>query len=111
MGDTNERAIRHGPVRNQDHWYFFTHGSAFWYATRTAIAAIACLLVAMDLQIAVPRWTILTVFIVSPPLRGNALRKTASRLVGTVIGCFVAVLLVCLFPQDRIGFMIVFAAW
>ena len=111
MSNVSERAVRHGPERNYDHWYYFSHASAWWYATRTATAAIACLLVAMFIQIDVPRWTILTVFIVSPPVRGNALRKTAARIVGTIVGCFVAVFLVALFPQDRIGFMIAFAAY
>src|SRR4051812_32594812 len=65
----------------------------------------------MWLQLDVPRWAMWTVFIVSPPVRGNALRKTAARLSGTVTGCIVAVAVVGLFPQERLGFYVVFAAW
>ena len=60
----------------------------------------------MWIQLDVPRWTILTTLIVSPPVRGNALRKSVARLGGTVIGCVVGVLLIALFPQDRIGFFL-----
>ena len=50
-----------------------------------------------------PRWAIWTVVVISPPARGDILRKTTARLVGTPIGCIVAVILAGLFPQDRVG--------
>ena len=81
------------------------------FALRTTLAGFAALFTATWLQLDVPRWAIWTVFIVSPPIRGNALRKTAARLVGTVIGCIVSVTVVGLFPQDRLGFYVVFSAW
>ncbi len=46
-----------------------------------------------------------------PPRGGNALRKSVARLAGTVIGCVVGVILIALFPQDRIGFFISCALW
>lgn len=92
-------------------WLHFTTTGDIVFALRTTVAGIAALFTAMWLQLDVPRWAMWTVFIVSPPVRGNALRKTAARLVGTVIGCIVAVAVVGLFPQDRVGFYVVFAAW
>ena len=81
------------------------------FALRTTLAGMAALFVAMWLQIDTPRWAIWTVFIVSPPVRGNALRKTAARLAGTFIGCIVGVTAVGLFPQDRVGFYGLLSLW
>jgi uncharacterized membrane protein YccC len=111
MSRTIARAVTHGPIRNHNPWYFFDDPRNLVYAARTAATGIACLLVGMYLQLQVPRWTILTVVIVSPPVRGNALRKTLARIIGTAIGCIVGLIFVSLFAQDRIGFTIAFAAW
>ena len=81
------------------------------FALRTTLAGIAALFVAMWMQLDTPRWAIWTVFIVSPPVRANALRKTAARIAGTFIGCIVGVAAVGLFPQDRVGFYILFSLW
>lgn len=92
-------------------WYDFTGTADIVFALRTTLAGIAALLTAMWLQLDVPRWAILTVFVVSPPVRGNALRKTVARLVGTVVGCVAAITLVGLFPQERLGYYAVFSTW
>ena len=101
----------HPDVRTHRSWFDFTSTGDVLFALRTTLAGIAALFTAMWLQLDVPRWAMWTVFIVSPPVRGNALRKTASRLIGTVTGCIVAVAIVGLFPQERLGFYVVFAAW
>jgi uncharacterized membrane protein YccC len=89
----------------------FTLSSDMNFALRTTLAGIAAMFVAMWLQLDTPRWAIWTVYIVSPPVRGNALRKTVARIVGTFIGCTVGVLSVALFPQDRVGFYVFFSLW
>jgi uncharacterized membrane protein YccC len=81
------------------------------FALRTTLAGMAALFVAMWMQLDTPRWAIWTVFIVSPPVRGNALRKTAARIAGTFLGCIVGVAAVALFPQDRVGFYVLFSLW
>jgi uncharacterized membrane protein YccC len=81
------------------------------FALRTTLAGMAALFVAMWMQLDTPRWAIWTVFIVSPPVRGNALRKTAARVAGTFVGCFVGVAAVGLFPQDRMGFYGLLSLW
>jgi uncharacterized membrane protein YccC len=81
------------------------------FALRTTLAGMAALFVAMWLQLDTPRWAIWTVFIVSPPVHGNALRKTAARIAGTFSGCIVGVAAVALFPQDRVGFYVLFSLW
>jgi uncharacterized membrane protein YccC len=92
-------------------WLTFTSATDVAFALRTTVAGIAALYTAMWLQLDVPRWAMWTVFIVSPPVRGNALRKTASRLVGTTIGCIVALVAVGLFPQQPAAYYLVFSAW
>lgn len=101
----------HPDFRDDRSWLDFTSTGDVLFSLRTTLAGIAALFTAMWLQLDVPRWAIWTVFIVSPPVRGNALRKTAARLVGTVIGCIVSVAVVGLFPQDRLPFYLVFSAW
>lgn len=89
----------------------FTSAGDIAFALRTTLAGLAALYTAMWIQLDTPRWAIWTVFIVSPPVRGNALRKTAARLVGTAIGCTVGIVSVALFPQQPLGFYIFFSVW
>jgi uncharacterized membrane protein YccC len=86
-------------------------GGRIVYSTRTAVAAVAALYVAMWMQIDVPRWTVLTVIFISPPTRGDVLRKSIARAVGTPIGCVAAVALAGLFPQDRLGYVLGLGLW
>src|SRR5271156_2646335 len=81
------------------------------FALRTTLAGMAALFVARWMQLDTPRWAIWTVFIVSPPVRGNALRKTAARIVGTAIGCTVGIVSVAVFPHQPLGFYIFFSVW
>ena len=89
----------------------FMIGPGLGFALRTTLAGMAALFVAMWMQLDTPRWAIWTVFIVSPPVRGNALRKTAARIAGTFLGCIVGVAAVAFFPQDRVGFYVLFSLW
>jgi uncharacterized membrane protein YccC len=101
----------HQPYHPHNPWYFFTTSGDLGYAIRTTLAGVMSLIIVMWIQLDVPRWTILTTLIVSPPVRGNALRKSVARLAGTVIGCVVGVILIALFPQDRIGFFLSCSLW
>src|ERR1700683_1434381 len=96
----------HHDVRSEHPSFAFTTAGDFAFALRTTLAGLAALYTAMWLQIDTPRWAIWTVFVVSPPVRGNALRKTAARLAGTAIGCVVGIVLVALFPQQPAGFYV-----
>jgi uncharacterized membrane protein YccC len=102
------KAITHD---GKSHLLALAGGEDLGFALRTTLAGVAAMFVAMWLQLDTPRWAIWTVYIVSPPVRGNALRKTVARIVGTFIGCTVGVLAVALFPQNRVGFYVFFALW
>jgi uncharacterized membrane protein YccC len=81
------------------------------YALRTAVAAVAALYTAMWLQLDVPSWAMWTVIIISPPVRGDVVRKTTARAFGTLIGCIAAVVLAGLFHQDRVGYVLGLGVW
>jgi uncharacterized membrane protein YccC len=113
QGLVNAPKQQHHPAHNdapeRRPGFIITPGVGF--ALRTTLAGMAALFVAMWMQLDTPRWAIWTVFIVSPPVRGNALRKTAARIAGTFTGCVVGVAAVGLFPQDRVGFYVLFSLW
>lgn len=91
--------------------FVFTRPGDVAFAARTTVAAMGAVLVAMWLHLDVPRWAIWTVLVVSPPVRGDAMRKTGSRIAGTLAGCVAGVALAALFPQNRLGYFTVFSVW
>ena len=101
----------HPDIRGEHSSFVFTSAGDIAFALRTTVAGLAALYTAMWLQLDTPRWAIWTVFIVSPPVRGNVLRKTVARITGTFLGCIVGVTAVALFPQDRVGFYGLFCLW
>ncbi|MGA2231856.1 MAG: FUSC family protein, partial [Tepidisphaeraceae bacterium] len=101
----------HRDIRGEHPSFVFTHAGDIAFALRTSLAGLAALYAALWLELDTPQWAIWTVFIVSPPVRGNALRKTVARLVGTVVGSIAAIVFVGVFPQQPAGFYILLAAW
>jgi len=101
----------HHDLRGEHPLFVFASAGDIAFAARTTLAGLVALYTAMWMQLDTPRWAIWTVFIVSPPVRGNALRKTAARIAGTFLGCIVGVAAVGLFPQDRVGFYVLFSLW
>jgi uncharacterized membrane protein YccC len=68
----------HNSIHSEHASFVFTSAGDVAFALRTTVAGLAALFVAMWLQLDTPRWAIWTVFIISPPMRGNALRKTVA---------------------------------
>ena len=92
------------------------HASAAWIATifaaKTTAAGLLALLVAFTFNLDQPYWALLTVFIVSLPQQsGLVLAKSFYRIIGTVIGAAVALLLVALCAQERVLFLCGLALW
>src|ERR1700732_4011435 len=81
------------------------------FAAKTTASGLIALLVAFTFNLDQPQWALLTVFIVSQPQSGLVLAKSFSRLVGTLIGAAVALLLVSLFAQERVLFLGALALW
>src|SRR3954466_5322108 len=77
------------------------------FAAKTTAAG----LIAFTFNLDQPQWALLTVFIVSQPQSGLVLAKSFYRIIGTLIGVAVALLLVALFAQERVLFLGVLALW
>jgi uncharacterized membrane protein YccC len=82
------------------------------FAAKTTVSGLIALLVAFTLNLDQPQWALLTVFIVSQPQQsGLVLAKSFYRIVGTVAGAAVALLLVALFAQESVLFLGALALW
>ncbi len=82
------------------------------FAAKTTASGLIALLVSFTFNLDEPYWALLTVFIVSQPQQsGLVLAKSFYRIIGTVIGAAVALLLVALFAQERVLFLGGLALW
>src|SRR6266481_7451265 len=82
------------------------------FAAKTTASGLLALLVAFTFNLDQPYWALLTVFIVSQPQQsGLVLAKSFYRIIGTVIGAGVALLLVGLCAQERVLFLGGLALW
>ncbi|MFY9962478.1 FUSC family protein [Pseudomonas sp.] len=83
----------------------------FRFALRTIVACLLTLYLAFLFDLDQPKWSIMAVFIVSQPLGGMTLQRSFAQVVGTTIGAAVAVLIMALFPQAPLPFMVTLALW
>ena len=82
------------------------------FAAKTTASGLIALLVAFTFNLDQPYWALLTVFIVSQPRQsGLVLAKSFYRIIGTVIGAAVALVLVALVAQERVLFLGGLALW
>jgi uncharacterized membrane protein YccC len=82
------------------------------FAAKTTASGLIALLVSFTFNLDQSYWSLLTVFIVSQPQQsGLVLAKSFYRIIGTVIGAAVALLLVALFAQERVLFLGGLALW
>jgi uncharacterized membrane protein YccC len=81
------------------------------FAIRTTVAALMALFIAYALQLESPHWAATTVFIVAQPVRGMVIAKSFYRVLGTLIGAAVAVLLIALCGQAPELFIAGIAVW
>jgi uncharacterized membrane protein YccC len=83
-------------------WAF---GIRIWLAVVVALAA------SFWLELEVPSTAAVTVAILAEPTRGRALDKALFRLIATVIGVTVAIVIAALFSQTRDLLLAAFAIW
>lgn len=81
------------------------------FSVKTFGAGMLALYVAFRLDLGQPGWALLTTYIVSQPLAGAVLAKSAARLGGTLLGAVVAVALVSAFAGAREFFVVATALW
>ncbi|BDG10650.1 FUSC family protein [Anaeromyxobacter paludicola] len=81
------------------------------YALRVLAACLLALWIALRLDLASPSSAALTALIVSNPRASLSLEKSLYRLLGTLVGAGVALLLMVLFPQQRDLVILGLAIW
>ena len=81
------------------------------YALRTLLAVVLAVYVSYTLMLENPFSAATTVLIVSNPMQGALLSKSAWRIVGTLAGATAAVTLIALFAQAPYLFVIGMACW
>src|SRR5260221_1500974 len=81
------------------------------FAIRLWASVCLALLIAFWLELDNPYWAGGTAAIVCQPQLGASLRKGWFRMIGTIIGAVVIVVLTGCFPQDRIAYLGLLALW
>ncbi len=89
----------------------FLPGSLWGYAIGTSAAALLALYVAYYLQLDSPGSAMTTVVLVSNPLPGMVISKSIWRLVGTVIGVAMSIMLIAIAAQAPDLFILMFGLW
>ncbi|AYC33767.1 FUSC family protein [Pseudomonas cavernae] len=86
-------------------------GVTWVYIAKVLSAAFLTLWLAMRLELPQPSTACVTVFIVMQPQSGQVFAKSFYRLIGTLIGLSVMMVLVALFAQERVLFLLSAAIW
>src|SRR5246127_4483525 len=86
-------------------------GPPLLFGLRLWASVSLALYVAFWLELDNPFWAATSAAIVCQPQLGASLRKGWFRLIGTVIGAAMSVVLVASFPQDRVLFLGCLTVW
>ncbi|WP_336489036.1 FUSC family protein [Methylobacterium nigriterrae] len=84
---------------------------AWAFAIRIWLAMMLALYAAFWLQLESASSAAVCVAILAQPKRGQALSKALYRFLGTIVGGFVALLMVAAFGQDRVLLLVAFTTW
>ncbi|HTV27915.1 MAG TPA: FUSC family protein, partial [Xanthobacteraceae bacterium] len=86
-------------------------GPPLLFALRLWASVCLALYVAFWLELDNPFWAGTSAAIVCQPQLGASLRKGWFRMIGTIVGAVMIVVLNGCFPQDRIAFLALLALW
>jgi uncharacterized membrane protein YccC len=81
------------------------------FGVRLWASVCLALFVAFWLELDNPYWAGTSAAIVCQPYLGASLRKSRYRIIGTLVGATMIVVLTAWFPQNRIGFLVGLALW
>ncbi|RJG14065.1 FUSC family protein [Pseudomonas cavernicola] len=84
---------------------------AVQFAIKTLLGAGLALWCAIRFGLEQPQWALMTAVIVAQPLSGMVVQKGLARLLGTLIGTAMAVLIMALFAQTPWLFLLALAGW
>ncbi len=86
-------------------------GPPLLFGFRLWASVCLALFVAFWLELDNPYWAGASAAIVCQPHLGASLRKSRYRIIGTLVGATMIVVLTAWFPQNRIGFLVGLAVW
>jgi uncharacterized membrane protein YccC len=86
-------------------------GGPLLFGIRLWVSVCLALFVAFSLDLDNPFWAGASAAIVCQPQLGASLRKGWFRMIGTLVGATMIVVLTAWFPQDRFGFLGLLALW
>ncbi|MBU6959829.1 FUSC family protein [Pseudomonas sp. CVAP len=81
------------------------------FALRTITAGLLTLYLAFLFDLDQPKWSIMAVVIVSQPLAGMTLARSFGQVIGTTLGAAVAVVIMAIFPQAPVPFVMTLSLW
>ncbi|VVO73371.1 FUSC family protein [Pseudomonas fluorescens] len=81
------------------------------FALRTIAAGLLTLYLAFVFDLEQPKWSIMAVVIISQPLAGMVLARSFGQVIGTTLGAAVAVVIMAIFPQAPVPFLITLSLW
>lgn len=81
------------------------------FALRTIAAGLLTLYLAFVFDLEQPKWSIMAVVIISQPLAGMVLARSFGQVIGTTLGAAVAVVIMALFPQAPLPFIMTLSLW
>jgi uncharacterized membrane protein YccC len=81
------------------------------FGLRTIAAGLLTLYLAFVFDLEQPKWSIMAVVIVSQPSAGMTLARSFGQVIGTTVGAVVAVIIMALFPQAPLPFLVTLALW
>ncbi|TWI52302.1 putative membrane protein YccC [Pseudomonas duriflava] len=88
-----------------------TDGLTWAFIFKVLLTALLALWLAYRLELPQPSTVLVTVFIVMQPQSGQVLAKSFYRILGTLVGLSVMVLIIALFAQERILLLASLAVW
>jgi len=81
------------------------------FATKTFVAGILALYIAFSLNLAYPIWAIGTVFVIANPYSGMTSSKSIYRLLGTLLGAIVSIVVTPFLINTPVLFTLFLASW
>ena len=81
------------------------------FATKTFVAGILALYIAFSLNLAYPIWAIGTVFVIANPYSGMTSSKSIYRLLGTLLGAIVSIVVTPFLINTPMLFTLFLASW
>lgn len=99
------------PWRREFDLWLRSDGVTWVYVAKVLLAAFLTYWLALRLELPQPRIAVITVVLVMQPQSGQVFAKSFYRLLGTLAGSAMMVLLMALFGQDSVPFLGCLALW